>query len=106
MLPRRGCQQPKRNPEPKKKHGVFVQDPKATTESEEKPQLGFPPFRMRRHNRRARIQNTGSNAFIEKKLSNVSRSEQEHAKCSEELAYFPPPSSRASHAPEILGRGR
>src|SRR6266852_6444478 len=90
MLPRRGCQQPKRNPRTEKKHGVFVQNPEAGTESEEKPQLWVSAIENAQHNRRARHPKHRLTRIHREKIvkRQVDWSKQ-HAKCGEELCILP-----------------
>src|SRR6266481_7938558 len=90
MPPRRGRQQPKRNPRTEKKHGVFVQYPEAGTESEEKPQLWISAIQNAHHNRSARHPKHRLKRIHREKIvkRQVDRSKQ-HAKCGEELCVLP-----------------
>src|SRR2546427_11974248 len=90
MLSRRGCQQPESNPRAEKKHGVFVQNPEAGTESEEKPQLWASAIQNAQHNRRARHPKHRLKRIHREEIvkRQVDRSKQ-NAKCGEELSVLP-----------------
>src|SRR6267142_1276347 len=58
-------------PEPKKSIECLFKIPRPAQNPKRSHSFGFPPFRMRSTIAAHAIQNTGSNAFIEKKLSNA-----------------------------------
>src|SRR5882724_13294461 len=90
MLPCRGRQQPKHNPRTEKKHGVFVQNSKASNESAQKPQLWVSAIQNAHHNRRARHPKYRLKRIHREKIvkRQVDWSKQ-HAKCGEELSVLP-----------------
>src|ERR1700739_1128448 len=89
-LSARGGQQAESNPRTEKKHGVFVQNPKSSDESEQKPQLWISAIQNAQHNRGARHPEHWLKRIHREKIvkGQVDRSE-EHAKSGEELRVLP-----------------